>query len=245
MNKYTLADGALVKTQIESAKTLDEMINRTYSVPTRYDMSQYYKNRQYRNKQNSIFERGLGTKAFTPSNLVKWDSTRKCFVWKDDGKIYVIYDASNVKMTIRGFYLLDFDISTLADAKNRKSNKKRYALMTTLCEDMLADCRMTDKKMVDSPMFDFTNIDRLNEYRAVWAVRQLITKAFKAGKRISVGALTEMFVKTKYDSKFEGKVYSFGEYVRIVAQELIKILAETEKDGQSGGGRPDSDDGRP
>lgn len=251
MYKYTLLDGNLVKTEIESDKTLTEMINRAFAPAIEYSYDRYYCGGGYKyaagrkNRENSIFDTGLGTKAFLPGRFTKWDSTRKCFIWKDNGKVFDVYDASNVRLTIRGFYILEFDVSKLPNAKNQKANKKRYVLMNTYCEDLLADCKMLDKRAMSDTAFDYTRQDRFNEYRAVWAVRQLITKAFKENKRISAGTLTEMFINTSYASEFPSAIYTFGEFVKSTGQELIdKLTAET-GDGKSGGGRPDSDDGRP
>lgn len=251
MYRYRIEDGKLVKTEFESDKTLDAMINRTFAEVVSYTYAHYDRSGNrlacgQKNKDNSIFRNGLGTKTFSPSGLVKWDTSMKCFVWKDDRKPYVIYDATNVRLTNRGFYLSNFDVSTLPDAKNKKANKKKYALLNTLCEDALADCQLFNKRAMEDPTFDYTRDDRLNEYRAWWAIRQLISKAFKENKRISVGTLTDMFVRTDYSSEFSSSIYTFGKYMREGGQELIdRLIAETEKDGKSGGGRLGSDDGRP
>ena len=251
MFKYVLTDGKLEKTEIESEQTLNDMIKRTYSAPAvqysfdRYDTAYYYNKRG--NKQNSIFSRGLGTKAFTPNTLTKWDNTRKCFVWKDNNQQMEVYDAKNVKITIRGYYFLQFDVDTLPETKNRKSNKRKYVRLNTYLEDLLADSKVWDKKAISDPAIDYTREDRLNEFRAIWAIRQLLTKVFKSNRRISANTLTEMFIKKDYSSEYMNQTYSFGKYVHDIGVELIDYLAaETvEEDGQSGVGRPDSDEGRP
>lgn len=252
ITKYTLKDGELVKVDTESDKTVDDMIKRTYSEPVQYEFNHYYLGGGYgcykgkKNKDNSIFLHGLGTKSFTPSRFTKWDSTRKCFVWTNDQQPFIVYDAKNVRLTNRGFYFSTFDVSKLPDAKNKKANKKRYALLNTYCEDLLADCKMWDNKAISEPTFDYTRDDRLNEFRAVWAVRQLLTKAFKENKRISAHTLTEMFINTDYSSEYQSQIYTFGGYMTTIGTELIDYLtAETEKHGQLEIGHSDSDDGRP
>lgn len=253
ITKYTLKDGELVKVETESDKTVDDMINRTFSAPVQYEFNHYYLGGGYgyykgkKNKDNSIFSRGLGTKAFTPSNFTKWDTTRKCFVWKDNNHPVDVYDAKNVKLTIRGYYFLQFDVDSLPETKNRKSNKRKYVRLNTYLEDLIADSRIWDKKAVSEPSLDYTREDRLNEFRAIWAIRQLLTKVFKSNRRISANTLTEMFVKTDYSSDYTSHIYTFGKYVHDIGVELIEYLsAETvEDDGQSGVGRPDSDEGRP
>lgn len=250
MFKYILADGELVKTEFESEKTVKDMIERT--VVSRYvrcgKNSYWYRPNRATAKriENSIFASGFGTKAFVPTASSKWDSTRKCFVWKHDGRPYPVYDASNVRCTIRGYYLSNFDTSTLPDAKNKKTNKKRYAMLNRYCEDSLADCKMWDNKAMENLDFDYSKAERLNEFRAWWAARQLLSKVFKENKRISTVTLTEMFIRTNYSSQFNVVSFTFGDYMRDIGEELIEYLtAETEKDGKSEGGRSDSDDGRP
>ena len=250
MFRYVLTDGNLTKTEFESDKTVKDMIERT--VTSRYERcganSYWYRpsRRSVKRIENSIFYRGLGTKAFTPTCSTKWDCSRKCFVWKQDGKPYPVYDAKNVRITIRGYYLSNFDVDTLPDAKNKKTNKKRYSLLNTYCEDSLADCKMWDNKAVENEDYDYCREDRLYEYRAWWCIRQLLTKAFKAGKRINETTLTEMFIRTDYQSEFNVLNYTFGDYMRKFGEELVEYLtAETESKGQSEVGRSDSDDGRP
>lgn len=241
MFRYTLNGDELVKTEVDAGKmTVADLQSRAYVPPApAYTFEHYYCGGGYkgyhkqRNMDNSIFVRGLGTKSYTPSNGVKWDGARKCFVWRYDNSRYEIIDAQNVYMTIRGYYLSEFDINTLPNTKNPKQNKKRYAALNKYMEDLLKESKHWDEKAIADTAFDYTRQDRLNEFRALWMVRHLLTKAFKAGKRITRTTVTEMFIKTDYVSKFPNNAHSFGRYVRETGEALVDYLtAETDKNGQ-------------